>query len=858
MRAGHAIRWALACIPILASLALGCRHAASVWAAARTNFRESPSLHLAVQVGWNNRFRAGGAWTPVRVTVHNTGSTSIRGTVEITDDRSSDPQDVPRPWQSVYATSLFVPARNVRTARVVLPGADITGTMDATFRTGQRVIAHSSVFPVAFDEHTVTVGVLTSDPASAGWLNDIHRSGMSFDVVPLTPETLDAAPEVLAAFDLIVVTNLNASRLDQAQTWSLQQYVRDGGSLLLIGGPDWRESLYPLPGTLLPGSIGSFRTLAPGTVLCSLETCAPVRRRSTATPLLPRWGAVVLSPGRFPLIVQAPLGLGRIEYAGFDPAVLAPGSSLVSHLVTGSAAEAMRRLSLPDGYPALTYLNPGISPIDVASVAANRRASPTNWNAHLALAGVAYYLILVLLWVRARSRGRARLRLSHMAVSLVATVALVHSMPGMRQAATLVNLLGTIDMSNAGPVHPATVYLSMLAPARGSYHVDVASGTLAASVGQYPRPYVPGVVRRPLGWRFMEGAGSAIDFLDMPAQSTRTAVLRTRLTIPGQIEAHLHIGTTGMLTGTVRNTTAAWLRRPALIAGQSATLLPDLAPGSTIDVHVTPRGVAGPQHVDTIMARLYGQSGVSTFHPDSSRNAPLTQRIRDALGAMPEVNTLPLGEPVMLVGWANASLAHPVVNGHTSGESDLFLLTRTLTMAPPARAFRLRAGTIGARLIDLTPSRPSWVCCTPVLGSAYVSTGGSATYCFSTPMTHERVRQMSISMYAGGADPYSVVYSDVPRGAGRVWNWRRARWEALRFRNRQAMVPDPARYVSSIGAILVRLSAGRRDMDMVIADAHQDLQVEALAQPSVKRPQGAARRAGGPTVRTAYLHALWP
>jgi hypothetical protein len=80
-------------------------------------------------------------------------------------------------------------------------------------------------------------------------------------VVRLSAAILDPVAQALGALDIIVLTNVDTSQLDRAQLQALEGYVRNGGSLLLVGGPAWQETLRPLPAALLPGTPAGMRIL---------------------------------------------------------------------------------------------------------------------------------------------------------------------------------------------------------------------------------------------------------------------------------------------------------------------------------------------------------------------------------------------------------------------------------------------------------------------------------------------------------------------------------------------------------------------------------------------------------------------
>jgi len=115
----------------------------------------------------------------------------------------------------------------------------------------------------------------------------------------LSPATIDPVPQALATFDLIVVTNVDTSQLDRARLGALRTYVRNGGSIIVVGGPTWQETLRPLQAALLPGQVSGLRVLPNLRGLIPLTPAAhPMNSGPAAVSVLSQpSGTVVGEPG---------------------------------------------------------------------------------------------------------------------------------------------------------------------------------------------------------------------------------------------------------------------------------------------------------------------------------------------------------------------------------------------------------------------------------------------------------------------------------------------------------------------------------------------------------------------------------
>ena len=214
-------------------------------------------VKLRISAGYNGLYRDS-TWVPVRVTAHNRTSSTISGTLETPDTSTSGGSSgPPQSFRALYQTSIILPGGATKTVTLYLPSPAINGEVDVHMVVGSTTVAAATVYPATYDGSSMSIGALTSDPASVTWLKRLKLlSGIGSSVARLTPATFDALPEALANFDTIVVNDGSVSALDHAQMTTLETYVRNGGTLVMVGGPGWQEALRPLPADLVPGHAG--------------------------------------------------------------------------------------------------------------------------------------------------------------------------------------------------------------------------------------------------------------------------------------------------------------------------------------------------------------------------------------------------------------------------------------------------------------------------------------------------------------------------------------------------------------------------------------------------------------------------
>jgi hypothetical protein len=168
-------------------------------------------------------------------------------------------------------------------------------------------------------------------------------------------------------------------------------------------------------------------------------------------------------------------------------------------------------------------------------------------------------------------------------------------------------------------------------------------------------------------------------------------------------------------------------------------------------------------------------------------------------------------------------LGRLTVDGATPRRRDLDLIASPLSFRFPQGPFRLRPGTLSAYLVDDRPRSAQNGCCFSTVAAQAIdlAPGGSATFEFDVPQPrHIYFRRLSLAVEAGDADGNSV---------GQVYDWRGKRWVAIELQPSGVTLPDPQRFISPAGALLVRLQPTETSGDVVLEDPHQNIQLSGWA-----------------------------
>jgi hypothetical protein len=843
----------LALMPVLAGLSTASAATHERGLIARRHHVPPAPLTIGVTAGYGEQYRTS-AWIPVRAIVHNRTGATISGTVMVPDKNGTVSGSPSTLYHTLYQAPLVLPAGATKRVTLYVPGYDDLSTVSASFQPDDHTFktVTATNFPYPFQRQEISIGTLAADPQSGKWLNSLSGGSSLVTVTRLTPATVDPVPEALASFDLIALTAIDASQLRQDQIGALESYVRKGGALVLVGGPDWQETLRPLPSALLPGTLAGSKTVSDLAGLKTVTGSAPPRRSTIISVVTHPRGTVRASEGGVPLVVQRPVGAGQILYLAFDPQVdpvahWAARAALATTLVQWAAPLAIGRANLPASFNSGGPMYFCCGPVDLSTEVSNVPAAALP-SLILFIVLTAFYVLLLgplnfLVLRRLRRREWSWITIPALAALCMATTFGVafHE----KGSTVLINSVGTITLQGDHGPYPATVYAGLFAPLRGDYHLMYDRPSLPAVLAPpyfYNGPGSP--TSNPVTLRFREGAQTHVDFLSMSMWSMRDVTLKTSINISGALSSQLSVDGAGYLTGMIHNGTSLDLVRPVVLAGDAVARLPTISSGRTIEVRLKPQSSTKPQSL--LWIRLYGQPSAQQFQggptyfgsgfgstgvpflgnggiccpgPLPPKENNLSDRIRNVAAALPDLEAGTMPGEVTLLGWTQRSLGTVTVDGTAPQRRNLTLVMAPLAVHLRSGAFILHTGVLSAKLMESSPGdSSSGGCCPfdPRIQPLYLSPGGSATFQFDIPGKHVHFRHLALAVNAGGADGYDI---------GHVYNWSSGRWDSVDLSSGRVSLRHPSEYLSPRTTLLLKLETTGNSGAVVIGDVHRQLQI---------------------------------
>ncbi len=458
-----------------------------------------------VKAGFESHYRDGN-WVPVQITLRNDGP-DFNGTLSLITPtpqfQLSSNQGIP----SNYQISITLANGTQKQVTMYLPlYFDVQNVTVKLLDSSGHNVGSQTAPLVPLTPGDVLIGILSDQSSGFSSLSALPLPNQAGSIVLefLNANTMPTAAAALKNFNIIVLDNFTTTNLSAIQLNALQNWINLGGSLILVGGPEWHRTLGSLPAGLAPIQVYGSSTIPAGTVLLppggsaasgSGQHNIPATVQSpvsiSAATLIPHANdgksEVILASPTTPLIVQTYQEQGTIVYLAFDP-TLEPilGWQGVSLLWNSLLLRSLGDQLLPH-----SGISPGIgsSTQQVQPILANRMSGflqsllpstiPPPWRT-LGILLFCYILILgpgrFLLVKRLKGRYWSwRIILSSIVIFSLLSYGLAYIEKG---SSILSDSISIAQFSqNGASVHLST-YMGVFVPNEGDYQVQIPGNTL--------------------------------------------------------------------------------------------------------------------------------------------------------------------------------------------------------------------------------------------------------------------------------------------------------------------------------------------------------------------------------------------
>ena len=562
---------------------------------------------LQVNAGFGTRYRDEN-WIPVQVTLNNTGA-DFNGTLSVSASLPPFLAQGNAAPASSYQLPIALPNGTQKQVTLDMPlYYDVQSVVAKLLDGGGNIVVSQTAKLNPLLSTEVFVGILSDATSGFGPLNaaPLPLQGGSVALDFLNAGSLPSMPELLRNFDMLVLDNFTTGSLSAAQLAALRAWVQQGGTLLLVGGPESDRTLNALPAGLLPGALNGVTTIAAKTALLppGWPVAAPgqnavpasVSSPLVASQLVPSNSAeVVYASGKTPLVVQAQEGQGSVLYLAYDPTL----EPILSWQGAGVLWEGILLRGLSDGLLAhastsSNYAGPQ-QPVLAARMSTllqsllPKTVPAPGWGLGILLIG--YILLLgpvrfLLVTLFKRRDWSWRIVLS----SIVVFSLLSYALAFRQKDSTLVsNSISIATLGQNGAPASITTYLGVFVPNEGSFQVHIPGSGLVQPSPETLYTATSGIVSAsaasPASVVSSQG-GNDVTLQDVNIWTMHSLLSQQDRRLSRGLTSQLTVQN-GALVGTVTNTLGYALTDAFLLLPNNVLKLGNMPAGATKHVKLT-------------------------------------------------------------------------------------------------------------------------------------------------------------------------------------------------------------------------------------------------------------------------------
>ncbi len=279
---------------------------------AQQNFQDV--IEMGVEVGFDSFFRTR-QWTPVRVELGNNGE-SIKGRLVIRPETSGTVVG------NAFSTSIDLPNGARKSATVYIQARSFPDLIRVELIDEDGVIHATREARL----HDLRPGdqlyaVVSGPNVIAPNLSGVHIGGAAAEQALWQIHEIPEKAMALQSLDAMLLINVNSESLSSPQRTAIRRWVRDGGHLIVIGGPGAQASALAL-GEIMPLLPEDSRSLDDISALArfSGDSINQLRERTiVAVGSLHEDAQALVEQDGLPLLARREIGAGLVDFLAIDP-----------------------------------------------------------------------------------------------------------------------------------------------------------------------------------------------------------------------------------------------------------------------------------------------------------------------------------------------------------------------------------------------------------------------------------------------------------------------------------------------------------------------------------------------------------
>jgi len=758
---------------------------------------------MEAQAAFDGYFKYG-EWLPVWVQLENSGP-DLEGEVRVR---------VPGSWgATTFAAPALLPTGSRKLIPVYVLPNNFSHVLEVELVADDEVLLSQEVPVNPQPNINYQVGLLAPERGALSLIMGASLPGRERPktLIDLSPADLPERAEGLRPFNTLILNDTDTSSLTPEQKAALEMWVREGGRLVIGGGPGAQRIVAGLPESILPflprGEVEmeSVSNLADFAGAEAIRVPGPF----VVTTGDETEGRTVVAQDGLPLMRERDVGAGFVDFVALDLAaspfdawtgttafwerLLSPGAAYPEWLPPDLSARQMKAGQM-------TYALSRLPTLELPSI----RGLGLLLILYVVLVGPVNYLVL---------RWRKRLHWAWISVPLITVVFSAGAFGlgyTLRGTDLILNKIAVIQVGLDGTAN-VTSYLGLFSPARQSYEIEVRDSGLLSPLTTDYNPWGPSNTGAGGEIVFVQGKPSYVRGLAVNQWSMQTFMTEGIQADFGRIEADLKFEDEA-LTGTVRNATPHTLKDTVLVLGNHFVRLEDLGSGQEALVTLELSNSADRAFGQPLSYLIYGDQFIQPGPGGPPREAEVKRIVAESIldqgsGFSPISSKIPWGPEggtsrgLTLLGWLDEAPPDVSVAGRVPGQQTTALLYAPLSFHLPEEGdVSLPPGLIPGALVAMPIEGGP---CGPNIGTSLWLGRGEAVFEFQIP---EEVRDVQIEEIKLAIGTDGGGWWQLPNTA--VYNWDSETWVALSDPVMGInVIPDAANLVGQDGQVQVRLSS---------------------------------------------------
>ncbi|HHY83739.1 MAG TPA: hypothetical protein GX505_13830 [Clostridiales bacterium] len=604
---------------------------------------KAEGVAMKAEVGFDGTYLMG-SWTPIRVNIKNTGN-DLDGSLEVSVDIRNN-------RRIIYSTPVNLPKASEKeyTFYARIPNAVSNLNIRLTDSRGKAVTALmvNELNPIGFNNYFL--GLVTDDQPSLGYWKEIMAG--NYLLSNYIPISLDASSfpvhrEVLSSFSVLIFNNIDTDAFRPEQLDILNDWLEDGGVLIVGTGVNGKRTLSGLSGSILPILTGELGELGSPALLEELTgrevlSTAPLQVMDIRAEKI----RVLLGDEETGLVWGMQKGRGTVFISAFDlgtePILSWTGSKLLweNLLAQNLSSSAAARLSNPyeynQGTDSLAEALGNIDAMEMPSV----MLILFLFLFYLALVGPINYSFL-------KKIDKREWSWVTIPVLSILFAALIFGLGYNTKGGGLIaNTISVVNMKTNEEYGDLTNYIGIFTPGRGNYEVQLDRFALLSTLGD---PDYRAGSSKPEA-RIVQGNPSKILFENVNIWTMKTFKTDTRRAEIGSIKSDLYYEM-GKIKGKVQNNTVYPLEHLVIYTSTGFVEVGNIAAGESRNVEMTVLAARSNRYGDIIYAiidDIFPWTSVTTARDKEGRKDMTRRRVLENLlapGYLDSARPYPVTKP---------------------------------------------------------------------------------------------------------------------------------------------------------------------------------------------------------------------